>query len=232
MVNGLRPRSNMAGIRRASARQPHPTMKKYLLAFSLAAAILTLPAVAKEYKLPKEEPVFSLKFPDKWEVTYEDESVDGVSPDGAIEIYAQTDDAETIEDSVKESIDYLTGEGVKIQPDTETKTDGEHNGMKMGIIGWKGTDKDGACSVSLIFLKVTEDTTMTLIYWATDDQVKKHEKEINAVLDSMKNLAAKAESEDKEATKEEAKPGKKKGKAAKEDKEEKADKEEKEDKEK
>ncbi|MDB6071783.1 MAG: hypothetical protein JWL81_2954 [Verrucomicrobiales bacterium] len=210
-------------------------MKKYLLAFSLAAAMLAMPAVAKEFKLPKEDPVFSLKFPDKWEVTYEDESVDGVSPDGAIEIYAQTDDAETIEDSVKESIDYLTGEGVKIQADTETKTDGEHNGMKMGIIGWKGTDKDGACSVSLIFLKVTEDTTMTLIYWATDDQVKKHEKEINAVLDSMKNLTAKADSKDKEEAKDEAKPGKKKGKATKEEKEEKeekADKEEKEEEEK
>ncbi len=182
-------------------------MKKILLTITALAA-LTSPLFAKEFKLPKEDAVFSIKLPEKWEITYEDESVDAVSPDGAIEIYAQTDNAETIEDSVKESIDYLTGEGVKLKPDTEHKVDGEHNGMKMATIGWKGTDKDGDCSVSLIFLQVSEDTTMTLIYWATDDMVKKHEKDINKVLDSMKSLAAKEEKEDEDEEKEE-KPAKK-----------------------
>ena len=80
--------------------------------------------------------------------------------------------------------------------------------MKMATIGWKGTDKDGDCSVSLIFLKVSEDTTMTLIYWATDDMVKKHEKEISKVLDSMKSLAAEEEKEDEEKEEKPAKKGK------------------------
>lgn len=186
-------------------------MKQIL--FLLAA--ITLPAAgltAKEYKLPKEEPVFSLKFPDKWKVTYEDESVDGLSEDEAVEIYAQTDDASTIEASAEASIKYLEEQGVKIDPETEHKTEGKHNGMKMGTIGWSGTDEDGACSVTLLFINVDDETTMTLIYWATDSEVKKHEKAINGVLDSMKSLKAKPKAkkkpksadDDKEDTKKEA----------------------------
>ena len=178
-------------------------MKKLL--FSLAAlCVMAIPLTAKEYKLPKEDSVFSVKFPDKWTVTHEDESVDALSPDEAVEIYAQTDDADTIEDSVKESIKYLDEQGVKLKIDTQKETEGEHNGMKLATIGWKGTDKDGDCTVSLVFIQVTEDTAVSLIYWATDDMVKKHLKDINSVLDSMKPLAAKkgkkdAEKEDAEA---------------------------------
>ena len=80
---------------------------------------------------------------------------------------------------------------MKLKIDTQKETEGEHNGMKLATIGWKGTDKDGDCTVSLVFIQVTEDTAISLIYWATDDMVKKHEKDIKGVLDSMKSLAAK-----------------------------------------
>lgn len=177
-------------------------MKKTLLSFAALAALLA-PLPAKEYKLPKEKSVFSVNFPEKWEVTHEDEAVTGVSSDGAVQIYAQTDDAQTIEDSVKECIEYLVGEGVKLDIDSQHEEDGEHNGMKMGSIGWKGTDKDGDCTVSLIFLNVSEDTTMTLIYWATDSEVKKHKKDILGIIDSMKSLAKKGKKAAKKPAKEE-----------------------------
>jgi len=165
-------------------------MKKLILSLA-ALSVLAIPLIAREYKLPKEDSIFSITFPDTWTVTYEDESVDALSPDEAVEIYAQTDDANTIEDSVKSSIEYLEEQGVKLKPDTQKETDGEHNGMKLATIGWKGTDQDGDCTVSLIFIQVTDDTAMTLIYWATDEMVKTHEKDISAVLESMKSLAGK-----------------------------------------
>ena len=180
-------------------------MKKILLsitAFS-ALSVLALPLIAREYKLPKEESVFSISFPDKWTVTYAEESVDAVSPDEAVEIYVQVDDAETIEDSVKESIQYLEEQGVKLDVATQKETDGEQNGMKLASIGWKGTDKDGPCSVSLVFIQVTEDAAISLVYWASDEMVKKHEKELNAVMESIKSLATKKGKEEKK-TKDEA----------------------------
>ena len=184
-------------------------MKKILLSLA-ALTVLAIPAIAKEYKLPKEASVFSIKFPDKWTVTYEDESVDAVSPDNAVEIYAQTDDADTIEASVTASIKYLDEQGVKLDIESQKETDGEHNGMKTGSLVWKGTDKDGACTVSLVFLQVNEETAITVIYWATDEMVAKHKKDLNATLESMKSLVSKkgtkkaeAEAEAEEETTEE-----------------------------
>ena len=181
-------------------------MKKLLLSLA-ALAVLAVPVIAKEFKLPKEDSVFSIKFPDKWKVTYEDESVDALSPDNAVEIYAQTDDADTIEASVTAAIKYLDDQGVKLDLESQKETDGEHKGMTSGSLAWKGTDKDGACTVSLVFLQVTEETAITVIYWATDEMVAKHKKDLNGVLESMKSLVAtkgkkKAEKEEEEAAEE------------------------------
>lgn len=185
-------------------------MKTALTVTSLLAALL-LPVAAKDYKLPKEKPLFSITFPDKWEVTHEDESVDGVSEDGAIELYVQTDDAETIEDSAKESIEYLTEQGVKIKADTEKKHEGEINGMKVQGINWDGTDTDGECRVSLSFIVIGENQVITLLYWGSEEAEKEHSKEIEKILGSMKVL-----SKDKDKGKKEEKPAKEEKKKEKE----------------
>lgn len=177
-------------------------MKKLLLTLGLVGTLL-LPVFAKEYKIPKENPIFSIVFPDKWEVTYEDESVDALSPDNAIEVYIQTDDAETIEDSVKETIDYLVTEGVKLKPDTQKDSKVEINGMEVTGLQWEGTDEDGPCNVSLDFIAISEKEVITLLYWGTAEQEQKHAKDIEAIVKSMKSLkkgkkgkAAKAEDAD------------------------------------
>ena len=176
-------------------------MKKSLIACAALGSLL-LPLHAKDYKLPKENALFSITFPEKWEVTHEDESVDGVSEDGAIELYAQTDDAETIEDSVKESIEYLAGEGVTLKPDTEKKNEGEINGMKVSGINWDGTDKDGACRITLSFIDVGSDQVITLLYWGSIEAEKEHAIELEKIIGSMKQLKdhkkGKAKKEDKE----------------------------------
>ena len=183
-------------------------MKKLLLSCAALAALL-IPLAAKDYKLPKENPLFSITFPDKWEVEYEDESVDGVSEDGSIEVYAQTDDAETIEDSVKESLEYLATEGVKIKADTEKKHDGEINGLKIQGINWDGTDEDGPCRISLSFIDIGQEQVITLLYWGSEKAEKEHAKDLEKILGSMKALkkgkGKKAPKEDKEEKEEETK---------------------------
>lgn len=180
-------------------------MKKILITLGLIGSLL-LPVFGKEYKIPKENPIFSIAFPDKWEVTYEDESVDAVSPDNAIEVYVQTDDAESIEDSVKETIEYLVTEGVKLKPETQKESEVEINGLKVSGIQWEGTDEDGPCNVSLDFIPISDKEVITLLYWGTAEHEKKHTKDLEAMLKSMKSL----------------KKGKK-GKPAKETKEPEAD---------
>ena len=67
-----------------------------------------------------------MKFPDSWKVTQKDESLEAFSGDEAIAIWMQTDDATTIEDSVKANIDYLKEQGVKVDLKSRKDTEGEH----------------------------------------------------------------------------------------------------------
>ena len=100
-------------------------MSKFLLSLA-ALAVMVIPVAAKEYKLPKKESIFSVKFPDSWKVTQEDESLEAFSGDEAVAIWMQTDDASTIEDSMKANIDYLNEQGVKLDQKTRKDTEGEH----------------------------------------------------------------------------------------------------------
>ena len=177
-------------------------MKNILL--PLVTLGLLLPLHAEDYKIPKKDPVFTLSFPDKWTVTHESESVDAVTEDKSIELYAQTDDADSIEDSVKAAIDYLTKSGVKIKADSQKEHESEIAGRKASGLNWDATDEDGACRVSLTFIDIGNDQAITLLYWGSEEASKKHAKELDSIIGSMKVVKAKAEKkEDKEEEEEE-----------------------------
>lgn len=179
-------------------------MKNILLSLS-AFSILLLPVHAEDYKLPKKNSLFSISFPEKWSVTHDDESVDAVTEDNSIQLNAQTDDAETLEESIKESIEYLVEAGVKIKEDSKKENDGEINGMKVGGVNWDATDEDGPCRVSLSFIDIGGGKVITLLYWGSTAAEKLHAKELEGILGSMKVLkGAKAEEKTEKKEKEEA----------------------------
>lgn len=178
-------------------------MKNVLLSLS-ALSVLLLPVHAEDYRLPKKNSLFSISFPEKWSVTHEDESVDAVTEDNTIQLNAQTDDAETLEESISESIDYLTEAGVKIKEDSKKENDGEINGMKVGGVNWDATDEDGACRVSLSFIDIGGGKVITLLYWGSIEAEKEHAKELEGILGSMKLLKADKKADEKEEKEEKA----------------------------
>lgn len=176
-------------------------MSKFFLSLA-ALAVMVLPVAAKEFKLPEKESIFSVKFPDSWKVTQEDDSIEAFSGDEAIAIWLQTDDATTIEDSIKANVDYLTEQGVKLDVKSRKETEGKHNGVPITTLSWKGTHEESECVVSLVLLFPTDHTAITMLYWATAEEVEKNAKDINGVLASMKPVGdaarKKAKSDDSE----------------------------------
>jgi len=164
-------------------------MKHVVLSLGMLGALLS-PVFAEDYTIPKEDPIFSISFPDKWSVTHEDESIDAVTADESIQLYAQTDDADTIENSVEEAIDYLTEAGVKIDEKSQKTNEGEVNGIKIQGMNWDGTDEDGPCRVSLSFMNVGAEEVITLLYWGSAEAEKTHSKELESIIASMKPVKA------------------------------------------
>jgi predicted Zn-dependent protease len=179
-------------------------MKTILLSLGTLGLLLSS-SYAAEYKIPKDVPLFSIDFPAGWSVTHEDESIDGVSKDESVQVYAQTDDSSSLEDSVKGTIEYLVKAGVKIKEDSQKVVEGEINGLKASTIYWTGTDADGECKINLTFIPVSAKQVITLLYWGSDKAEKEHAEELVGIVKSMKVLKAdaKEEKEEKKEQKEE-----------------------------
>jgi hypothetical protein len=162
-------------------------MKKHLfLALLLTAFVAS--ASAGTYKLPKDEPIASITFPDGWKVEASDESLDVSSNDDEIYINIEFNDADSLEGAIEESIGYLKKNKVKIDKATEKKTETDFHGIKVVDFSWDGEDADGKCKISLTILGITPKKALLMLYWASPEGEKKHAAELGAIQQSIKSL--------------------------------------------
>jgi len=165
-------------------------MKKYpFLAPALILTALVASASAGDYKLPKDQPIASVSFPEGWKVEASDESVDASSSDEEIYINIEFNDADSLEGAIEETFGYLKKNKVKIDKATEKKTEADFHGMKVVNFDWDGEDSDGKCKISLSILGVTPKKALLMLYWASPEGEKKHQKELDSILNSIKSLA-------------------------------------------
>ena len=155
----------------------------------IALTALIAAASAGTYKLPKENPIASIAFPEGWKVELEDESLDATSGDDQVYINIEFNDAESLQGAITESLGYLAKHKVKLDQATQKKTEADVKGMKVVNIDWDGEDADGKCKVSLTILAVTPKKMLLMLYWATPEAEKKHAKELGAIQESITPLA-------------------------------------------
>ena len=164
-------------------------MKKHLLlTLTLALSAFLASASADTYKLPKDSPIASVSFPEGWKVEASDESVDASSNDEEIYINIEFNDADSLEGAIEETFGYLKKNKVKFDKATEKKTEGDFQGMKVVNYDWDGEDSEGKCKISLTVLGVTPKKALLMLYWASPEGEKKHEKELNSILSSIKPI--------------------------------------------
>jgi hypothetical protein len=165
-------------------------MKKlFFLIPSLVLSALVASASADTYKLPKDEPIASIAFPEGWKVEASDESLDASSNDEAIYINLEFNDADSLEGAIEETFGYLKKNKVKFDKATEKKTEGDFHGIKVVNYDWDGEDSEGKCKISLAVLGVTPKKALLLLYWASPEGEKKHQAELDSILNSIKSLA-------------------------------------------
>lgn len=163
-------------------------MKNLLILTLLSTACLTS-AFAGKHEIPKDEPVATISFPDKWKVEDADESINANSDDNEIYINIEVHDAESIEGAIEETFGYLKKNKVKVDKDSEKKTETKFNGMDVLDFSWDGEDKSGPCKISLSVIGVSEEKALLLLYWASPKGEEKHQKELSDIAQSIKPTA-------------------------------------------
>lgn len=160
-------------------------MKKFLLSL-IAIAALAIGANAKTYNLPEEDTEASVAIPASWTVEAEDETLTALSKDETIEISVELLDADQLEGAIEEAMGYLKKNKVKVDDKSEKKTTGDIGGLTTTCYSMMGKDEDGVCNISLIFVRLSKDRFVQILYWAPEEVEKTQMDEISAILGSIK----------------------------------------------
>lgn len=162
-------------------------MKTISLAVLFALAVLT-PALAKTYKLPDEESFASITIPDDWKSKEIDSGVEAQSSDDEVYFYVEATDAKGMDKSIVEAVEYLSEQGVTVDDKSMKQSEGKINGMDGIDVTWSGKDKEGDAIISLTVLAASKDKVLLIAYWGSPDGTKKHDKELGAILNSIKPI--------------------------------------------
>jgi hypothetical protein len=168
-------------------RVENQTMKTISLALLLALALVT-PSFGKTFKVPDEASFASITIPDDWKSKEIDKGVESQSADDEVYFAVEATDTKGMDKSIEEAVDFLKEQGVTVDLKTQKQSEGKINGMDGVDITWNGTDKEGPAIISLTVLGVRKDKALLITYWGSPDGTKKHDKELGAILKSIKPL--------------------------------------------
>jgi hypothetical protein len=160
-------------------------MKKLLVA-SVFAIAMPFAASAAELTFPSDAPVASITIPDSWGPKETETGVDATSEDGAVYFSIDVADAASSDKTTEIAIDFLTKNGVKIDPQS-LKESGETdvNGLKISSLDYEGTDESGPVDVSIGFA-AAGDKVLIFTYWGSKDTQAEHQQELGEMLASLK----------------------------------------------
>jgi hypothetical protein len=162
-------------------------MKKFSLAVLLALALAT-PSFAKTFKVPEEASFASITIPDDWKSKEIDSGVESQSADNEVYFAVEATDAKGMDKAIEEAVQYLHEQGVTVDEKSMKQSEGKINGMDGIDVTWNGKDKEGNAIISLTILAANKDKVLLITYWASPEGTKKHDKELGAILQSIKPI--------------------------------------------
>lgn len=162
-------------------------MKKLSIAVLLALALVT-PSFAKTFKVPEEGSFASITIPDDWKSKEIDSGVESQSADNEVYFSVEATDAKGMDKAIEEAVQYLHEQGVTVDEKSMKQSEGKINGMEGIDVTWKGKDKEGDADISLTILAANKDKVLLITYWASPEGTKKHDKELGAILKSVKPI--------------------------------------------
>jgi hypothetical protein len=160
-------------------------MKRILFACAVAA-LMSAPALARNFAIPAKNPVATVVLPDDWDGEVIDNGVEVTSADDEIYIAFEAVKAAKAEAALNEGLDYLKGKGVKIDESSLKQKELTVNGMKGVEVDLTGKDKDGDAVISLMLLAASKDRLVILTYWGTPDGTKANADALNKIVQSIK----------------------------------------------
>jgi hypothetical protein len=131
-----------------------------IAAAALLGAAAPLPAWAKVFPIPTEDPIATINVPDAWEPDTFDGGVEMNSPDNEVYIAAEEVEADNLTDAVAETVKTLAKDGLEI--------------------------KEGACNFSITLVETPKPNVFLMLsYWGSDEAEKANADALTAIAQSI-----------------------------------------------
>src|SRR3989442_15302161 len=106
-------------------------MRKSVLDAFLCAGLVG-PAFSATYNVPRDEPIATIRIPEKWQAKEYEERVEATSPDRAVCFLAMPPEANKIAESMGEVMRYIRGrDGITVKAATLKREQGKLNGLEV-----------------------------------------------------------------------------------------------------
>jgi hypothetical protein len=163
-------------------------MRKFVVEAFLCAG-LAGSAFAATHNVPRDEPIATVRIPDKWQTKEYEERVEATSPDGAVCFLVMPPEGRKIAESMGEVMRYIRGRsGIAVKAETIKQEQGQLNGMEVRNVSWLGKDKKGEIKIRFTIISIPDKKTLLVAYWASPEAEKKHQAELTKMLQSIKKV--------------------------------------------
>ena len=150
-------------------------------------AVLVTPAFAATHKVPADDPIATIQIPNKWQTKEVGEGVEATSPDGAVHCLVMPVEANKIAESMGEAMRYLRNrDGITVKSESLKQDQGKLHGMETRNVSWQGKDMKGDVKIRFTIVLIAEKQPLLVAYWGSPEAEKKHEAELNKILQSIK----------------------------------------------
>jgi hypothetical protein len=150
-------------------------------------AVLVTPAFSATHKVPADDPIATIQIPNKWQTKEYEERVEANSPDGAVHFLVMPVERNKIAESMGEAMRYLRNrDGITVKSDSVKHEQGKLSGMETRTVSWQGKDMKGDVKIRFAIVSIAEKQPLLVAYWGSPEAEKKHEAELNKILQSIK----------------------------------------------
>jgi len=142
---------------------------------------------AKEFKLPNADfAIATINIPGSWKPEAVDNGVEAQTEDTSFYLSVVAAGTEKgVNEDIDATKDMLKEHKVKIDEATQKSGKGNVNGFPTESVTMKGKDEDGPCTITILIVSI-KDKVLIFTYWFTDSELSKHEKEVDAIQNSLK----------------------------------------------
>ncbi|HEX8897448.1 MAG TPA: PsbP-related protein [Chthoniobacterales bacterium] len=155
-----------------------------LVAMTLLGVIV---ADAKTYKLPNDDfAIASIDMPDSWSPKVVENGIWGQSEDTAVYMSVVAVGSEKgMNAEIEDTIEMLKNHDVTLEDSTKKENKFKAGAFDATEILYQGKDEDGPAAVSITFVPI-KDKMVIFTYWVTTAKEKEHQKEVGAIVNSLK----------------------------------------------